>query len=153
MGVESEATRTRLRFPYSTNLVRGDRMPKLRIGTLVDRYDIADLNVKLVEAELSAVKKKRDICADALVNGFAKEFLKGATGTKRGAKLSLVTLTSPTIKDRSKLDAYIRKHRATDLLQGRVHKQAWLDRMEASGKPIPGVESYERVSLRLNRTR
>ena len=126
-------------------------MPKLRIGTLVDRYDVADLNVKVVEAELSAAKKKREICADALIDGFAKEELKGATGTKRGAKLSLVTLTSPTIVDRAKLDAYIRRRKATDLLQGRVHKQSRLDRMEKDGKPIPGVESYERISLRISR--
>ncbi len=126
-------------------------MPKLKIGTLVDRYDEADLTVKVAEAELSAAKKQRDVCADALIDGFAKEELKGATGTKRGAKLSLVTLTSPTITDRSKLDAYIRRRKATDLLQGRVHKQSWLDRMEADGKPIPGVESYERISLRISR--
>lgn len=128
-------------------------MPKLKLGTLVDRYDECDLNVKYAEATLSEMKKKRETVGDELIDRFSKDDLKGATGSKRGAKLALVTLTSPTIKDRSKLDAYIRKNRATDLLQGRVHKQAWLDRMEASGKPIPGVESYERISLRLSRTR
>ncbi len=126
-------------------------MPRLRIGTLVDRYDDADLAVKRAEAELSATKKKRLMAEDALVNGFKKEDLKGATGTKGGASLSIVTLTNPTIKDRKKLDAYIRKHNANDLMQSRVHKQSWLDHMDHDGKPIPGVESYSRISLRIKR--
>ena len=112
---------------------------KLSVGTLVDRYDVADLNVKLIEAELSAAKKKKQICADALENGFAKEDLRGARGTKRGALLSLITLTSPSITNRSKLDAYIKRKNANDLMQSRINKQAWLDRMEADKKPIPGV--------------
>lgn len=126
-------------------------MPRLRIGTLVDRYDEADLNVKRAEAELSAAKKKRTIAEDGLLNGFKKEDLKGATGTKGGASLTLVTLTNPSIRDRKKLDAYVRKHQAFDLFQGRVHKQSWLDHMDHDRKPIPGVESYQRVSLRIKR--
>ena len=128
-------------------------MPTPKLGTLVDRYDVADLAVKKVEAELSAAKKRKQICADDLENGFAKEELKGARGTKRGALLSLVTLTSATITDRAKLDAYIRRRKANDLMQSRINKQSWLDRMEKDGKPIPGIESYERVTLRITRSK
>lgn len=126
---------------------------KYSVGTLVDRYDLADLLVKKAEAALAAMKKKREICSDALVDGFKKEDLNGARGTKRGALLSLVKLTNPTIKDRAKLDAYIKRKNANDLMQSRINKQSWLDRMEADGKPIPGVESFDRVTLRITRGR
>jgi hypothetical protein len=128
-------------------------MPTYKIGTLVDRYDVADLAVKLAEAELSAAKKKKTIASDALMDGFKKQDLDGARGTKRGALLSLVKLTNATITNRAKLDAYIKRKNANDLMQSRINKQAWLDRMEADGKPIPGVESFERVTLRITRSR
>lgn len=126
-------------------------MPVHRIGTLVDRYDVADQNVKIAEAALSEMKKKRKVAGDALIDGFEKDELRGATGTKRGAKIALVVLTNATIRDRAKLDAYIKKHNAHDLMIGRINKQSWLDRMERSGKPIPGVETFERVTLRIHR--
>lgn len=128
-------------------------MPRLTIGVLVDRYDMADFAVKEAEASLSTAKKKRKVIEDQLLDKFKKDDLDGASGSQMGSKISLQKLKSPTIKDRAKLNAYIARRKAYDLFQSRVNKQAWLDRMEADGKPIPGVETYERVSLKLTRSR
>lgn len=128
-------------------------MARLTIGTLVDRYDMADFSVKECEAALTAAKKQRKALEDKLLDRFKKDELAGAKGSQMGSSLSVTTLKSPTITDRAKLDAYVRRNKATDLFQARVNKQAWLDRMEASGKPVPGVKTYERVSLKLTRSR
>lgn len=128
-------------------------MAKLTIGTLVDRYDNADLDVKKAEAALSAAKKIREALSNQLQDRFSKDDLKGATGKTGGAKLSLVLNSSPTITDRAALDEYVRRKKAFELMQGRVNKAAWLERMEADGKPIPGVQTFEKYSLRLTRSK
>ena len=126
-------------------------MPRLKIGVLVDRYDLAKLDVEKADAELSKAKKELDKISNMLEDRFTNQELDGASGSNGGAQVSRVKHTNPTIVDRKKLDAYIRKHGANDLMQARINKQSWLDRMDADGKPIPGVKTFEKFTLKLTR--
>lgn len=128
-------------------------MPRLTIGTLVDRYDMADADVKHADANLAAAKKVRQALEDTIRERFKKDDIEGATGTQTGTKLSLNSNKSPSITDRAKLNEYVRRKKAFEMFQARINKQAWLDRMEVDGKPIPGVQTYEKVTLKLTRSR
>ena len=68
------------------------------------------------------------------------------------ATASLSTNVYPTLKDYDKLAAFIYRNRALDMLQRRVAKGNWQDRLEArNGRPIPGVETFEKVTLNLRK--
>jgi len=129
--------------------------PKRRksIGRMVDAYDVADFEVKKVEAHLSAVKKIREALSNELQDAFTKDELRGASGATGLARIALTTTKSPSLTDRSAFERYVLRKKAFELFQGRVNKAAWLERVESDGKPIPGVETFEKTTIRLTRSK
>ena len=56
----------------------------------------------------------------------------------------------PSIKDRSKFDKYVFKHRALDLFQNRISARAYQARLD-EGEAVPGVSVYERTSISIRK--
>lgn len=125
-------------------------MAQMKIGTLIDRLYKADLFVKEVEGEIKKRKAKRTAIEEEIFERFTKDKINGAEG--KLAKVSLRRSKSGTITDYDKFEAYIYRNKALDLLQTRVAQKAWIERVERNkGRPIPGIETFEKVRMSLRK--
>lgn len=68
---------------------------------------------------------------------------KSELGTVSVAKQSI-----PTVKDWEAFYTYLLDNQAVDLLQRRISTSAWRERVE-EGEVIPGVELFEKATLRI----
>lgn len=123
---------------------------QLKIGTLIDRLWKADQAVKAKELEIKKLKAKREEVEDEIYNRFTKDQINGASG--RLAKVSLRRSQNGTITDYDALEKYVYRHKALELLQTRVSQKAWKERVANNkGRPIPGIETFERVAISLRK--
>lgn len=56
----------------------------------------------------------------------------------------------PSIKDRKKFWKFVIKQRAYDLLQNRVSKKAYDDRVE-DGVEVPGIAVFEKIAISIRK--
>ena len=123
---------------------------QLKIGTLIDRLWKADQEVKAKEAEVKKLKAKRGDIEDEIYARFTKDQINGATG--KLAKVSLRRSKSGTITDYDAFEKFVYRNKALELLQTRISNKAWQERVtQRKGKPIPGVSTFERVSISLRK--
>lgn len=101
-----------------------------------------------VEEKLAAMKKREDEIEEHILQSFDKSDIEGAKGSIATASVS--RLVVPAVKDWPKVFAYISKKKAWDLMEKRMARVAYRDRLEA-GEIIPGVESFTKVSLSLTK--
>lgn len=123
------------------------RLPKT-IGGL------ADLAYKLQQERLAAeraieeLKAREKIIAETALGLLNKQKAESARG-----KVGVVTKVSsvePNVKDWKKFYAYIKRTNSFDLLQRRVGKGAWRDRLDQK-KRVPGIESVSITRLRVTK--
>lgn len=103
---------------------------------------------KQFDAEIEFLKEREDDIEKHIVNTFTKADIEGAKGSLATASVSRMTV--PSVKDWPAVFAYISKKKAWDLLEKRMARVAYRDRMEA-GEEIPGVEPFVKVTLSLTR--
>ena len=123
-------------------------MPKLKIGTKLDR--LYKLNLKKSEAE-EAVKKinaKITEAEDDILDTIKKEDLEGAEG--KLARCSINRSVVGNITDWIAFCKYMSRNKRWDMVQKRIALKAYRDTLE-SGKKVPGVEKYTKVSLSLTK--
>jgi hypothetical protein len=129
----------------------GSKFPKT-LGACVDMaYNLRAERLeyqKKVEAELAVMKKKEDEIEEHILQSFDKSDIEGAKGSVATASVSRMTV--PSVKDWPTVFAWIAKKKAWDLMEKRMARVAYRDRMEA-GQEIPGVESFVKVSLSLTK--
>jgi hypothetical protein len=85
-----------------------------------------------------------------LLATFKKSQLDGTRGA--GISLAVQRTAVPTLKDWKKFLRYCLRAGNDDLLQRSVNTPAWRERMDAK-RAVPGVEPFNRVSLRVTRER
>jgi len=105
--------------------------------------EIKDLNkvIGLKEERLTQLKNH-------IINNLPKSQSTGISG--RAARAQIEREDIPTPKDWGKIQAYIKKNDAFDLLQRRLSTKAIRERWE-NGKKIPGVEVFTRVYVKLSK--
>ena len=98
-----------------------------------------------------AIQKEADKLAEIesqlrehIIANLPKDEASGIAG--KVARVSLEKKAVPTVEDWSKVQAYIKKHNAFDLLQRRLNETAVKDRAE-NGKPVPNVGSFITVKV------
>jgi len=103
---------------------------------------------RALEAQLSAQKKVIDELREEMI----VEMQDAGTDSYKSnlGSISLLKSVVPTVTDWNLLYGYIHENDAFDLLQRRVTATAWRDRVEEIEQPIPGVESFEKSTLRIN---
>lgn len=135
-------------------------MAKLKLSTLIDRFQKQQDVVKekardVTRAEAARDKEKAKLqkIGDEIQDRFSNDSINGYT-TANGNKAELKTITGASVTDWSKLAAYIYKNKALALMQRRINKAAWLERLEArKGRPLPGVKKFERVTLSVTKVK
>ena len=123
-----------------------------KLGTLLDRLLKADALIKEAEKKVKKLKEAYAKIELEVFNEFDKEDIAGAMG--RVAQATLSRPLYPTLKDYESFERFVYRNKALDLLQRRVHKLNWLDRLEVrKGRPIPGVETFQKTVLSVKQRR
>jgi hypothetical protein len=117
---------------------------KKSLGSHIDRLYGMDQEIKAAGVVVSKLKSRRAKLEAKLLRLFKRQDIDGARG-KVGVS-GTQSARFPTVKNRAKLERYILKHRALDLLQNRINSRAYFDRLE-EGEEVPGVSVFERVRV------
>lgn len=135
-------------------------MAKLRLGTLIKRFNTQQEIVKkksrdVTRAEAARDKEKAKLqkISNEIQDRFKNEEIKGYT-TADGLRAELKPITGATVTDWNKLASYIYKNKALALLQRRINKANWLERLEArKNRPLPGVKKFQKVTLTVTKVK
>lgn len=114
-----------------------------RLAKLQDMQD--DINMKL-----APIAKEENALREHMIEAFKKDELNGVRGS--GRSLSITNVAVPVLKDWKKFFRFAMKKGNDDLLPHSVSSTAWRERMEA-GRAVPGVDTFNRIGLRVNRIR
>lgn len=118
------------------------------IGAAADRmYEVRQARYQLQKV-VDRLQAEESGLAEYLIRSIPKSEASGVAG--KTARATINKKEKPRVTDWEKLWAYILKTKATDMLQRRVSEEAVVSRWEAK-KKIPGVESFEVVSVSLNK--
>lgn len=120
------------------------------LGRQIDNIYRMDAEISKANATVAELKRVRRKAESRLLKDFDKSDIDGASGTK--GKASIRRSRHATIKNRAKLDKWIRKHNAFDLYQARLTSKAYFDRLE-EGITVPGVGIFEDVRVSISRRR
>lgn len=124
----------------------------VKLGTLLDRLLAADVLIKEAEKKVKKLKDAYAKIESEVFDEFDKGDIAGAMG--KVAQATLTRPVYPTLKDYESFERFVYRNKALDLLQRRVHKTNWLDRLEVrKGQPIPGVETFEKTVLSVKQRR
>jgi hypothetical protein len=127
------------------------RMPK-KLGDLIDlAYTTRAARLvrqKEMEEELEALKAKEWEIEKYIIDNFDVQAINKAGGNVATASVNLAA--HPSVKDWPKVWAWIKKNDAWDLMEKRIAKVAWRERLEAK-QVVPGIEIFQKKTLHLNK--
>lgn len=123
------------------------KFPKA-MGACADRlFELRNKRLAM-QKEVDAVAAEESAIKEHIINTLPKSEASGVAG--KLARVTVVTKQIPQVKDYDKFYAYVKKTNSFDLLQKRLSDAAIKERWEA-GKVIPGVESFNAVSVSINK--
>jgi citrate synthase len=127
------------------------KLPK-KIGDCIDLAYLARAErlklQKEMEEKLEKLKAKEREIEEYIIDNFDAQSINGAKGAVASASVSLSI--NPSVKDWPKVWKYIAKNEAWDLMEKRIAKVAYRERLEA-GQAIPGVETFQKKTLSLTK--
>lgn len=112
-----------------------------QLAALMKKEDAARAKLKPISDEIEALR-------DYILEQYSATELDSVTAA--GLRVQRVVATVPSLKDLDAFLAFATKKANWDLLAGSVNSRAWTARNQ-DGKPVPGVEPFNRVSLRVTR--
>lgn len=95
--------------------------------------EVSALTTHKMELEESLIEKLHEIGLDQIRTDMAT--------------FSLSTSIVPVAKDWDAIHAYVVEHNATQLLQRRLSSTAYRDMVEMEDEEIPGIESFEKITV------
>jgi len=120
----------------------------MTVGALIDKVYDADQIVKELERQIGIHKRKRDALKEKLLAKLNQQVIESGAGKR--ARAHIVKRVHVNIKDRAKLEAYVKKNDALDLFQNRINMEAYKARIE-NGEKVPGTDTYEDISVTVTR--
>lgn len=108
------------------------------------------LETEALEAQLKPRTDEEAALRDYLLETFKKTELDGFKA--HGFAFAITSTRVPTLADWAKFIAFAVRKENLDLLQKSVNSPAWRERM-AAGKQVPGVEPFDRVTLRVTKAK
>lgn len=116
------------------------------VGTVIDRAHRARDAYRKAASVAEALKAKLDEHEDEVLRA-----LQGAKIDLGRGKLGVAAITRaelPQADDWVEIYAWMIKNKAPELLQRRISKEAWLERLK-DGVKIPGVKTFVKVGVSL----
>ncbi len=123
---------------------------KQTVGQAIDGLWRQREKVRKADIKLSELKTLFQEMETELKAEFSDAQIDSARGQRATASISRKVV--PAIEDWGKLRTWILRNKAIDMLQKRVSTGAWRERVEATGRGIPGVDAFTKVTINL-RTR
>lgn len=118
------------------------------IGAAADRmYEVRNARYK-IQKIVAQLQEEETALAEYLIKNVPKSEASGVAG--KLARVSINSKTKPRVVDWDALYTYIFKNKAKDMLQRRVSEEAVQARWDAK-KKVPGVETFDVVSVSLNK--
>ena len=118
------------------------------IGEAIDAaYDL-EQRIRRLNAKASLLRKKQMDMEAVILKRLEKMGAPSCAGKKALAGLRVTRHAN--VKDRRKLDLYVKKYKAYDLFTNHINSKAYFDRLE-EGEKVPGIEVFERRSLSLTK--
>lgn len=134
-----EATEPSVKLKY--------KVPKT-VGAAIDLLYKVRQDRRVLTKKADDEEKQEKLLQLAILAMFKKSDLEGGKG--KVGQGNIVNSDVPTVKDKKKFYAYIKKTGAFDLLQGRLSSEAFRARWDA-GKNVPGVEKFQVVKLSITK--
>lgn len=118
------------------------------IGACADKlYELRNKRLEMQKA-VDAVASEESALKNYIIDHLPKSEASGVAG--RLARVTVVTKEVPQVKDWEAFYKYVKRHSAFELMQRRLSDAAVKERWE-SGKKVPGVESFNVVSVSINK--
>ena len=123
------------------------KFPK-QMGACADR--LFELREKRLEEQkkVDAIESEEKAIKEHIIQNLPKSEASGVAG--KLARVTVITKAIPQVKDWESFYKHIKKTGDFDLLQKRLTETAVKERWE-NGKKIPGVESFNVVTLSINK--
>ena len=118
------------------------------LGECIDQLYSKRAQRLAAQKEVDMAKAEEALYEEHILDTFTKSDLNGAKGNLATAGVKHSTVYS--ISDWDEFLADVKKKKAWDCLQKRLSSLAVADRFN-NGKPLAGVETFERVTLTLNK--
>jgi hypothetical protein len=103
-----------------------------------------------LQAKVDEAKAQEQTVREYALQLLARERAESARGAF--AQMTKMVVDLPQVKDWEDVYAYVRKHNAFDLLERRVHRLAWRDRVDQEGE-IPGIAHETKIDLHVTSKR
>lgn len=120
------------------------RTPSL--GSLIDKLDTLREKKRGLEAQIKDIEEQYRGIEETVKQRLAAEGMDKATGKKASVSLSEIVVAN--IVDFDALCKYIKRTGHFHLFQRRISDPAF--RELAATKPVPGLEAFTKVNLKLN---
>jgi hypothetical protein len=127
--------------------IKTPKFPK-NLGACLGELSRIMRETEKLSAKLKPLEDAEAALREHLLTTFKKTELNGAKGS--GVSIALYQMTVPTLEDFDAFMAYASKKANWDLLNRKVSSEAWRARVE-SGKKVPGVKAFDRLSLRVTK--
>ncbi|MGH9890835.1 MAG: hypothetical protein ACREA0_02375 [bacterium] len=119
------------------------------LGELVDHFHVLDALAKKYGGMEKPLKDEKSGLETVILRRMDAEQTVKAGG--RGGNVSITEAVVPSVKDWDAFWAYVYRNKASHLLERRPAVLAYREELVArNDKPLPGVESYTRRTLRLS---
>ena len=103
----------------------------------------------------AGVLRQAEQVVDELRDALLSKMLQEGTEIVRakGVTATVTKSVVPQVVDWPKFEAYVLRHKRLDLLQRRLSAEPWREIIDETGKPVPGVEKFEKTGIRVQRTK
>jgi hypothetical protein len=136
--VASDATKptpSKFKFPKS-------------MAACADEYLLSRDARLAMDKQAALLKEKESALKEYIINNLPKSEATGVSG--KLARVSVVTKTKLKVADWDKFYGHIKKTGSFELLNKALNQAAAQERFDA-GKPVPGLDTYDDVTLSLHR--
>lgn len=123
------------------------KLPKTLAQTADAAYALRDARL-LLQRVVDLMQKDETALKEHLIQNLPKSQASGVSGKFANAKIEKVD--EPTISDRAKLQAYLKKSGEFDLVSMRVNAKAVRERWD-NKKKVPGVDAFTVVKVSLTK--
>lgn len=132
----------------SWRVISADKDNPKRLARLAEAGIALRNERKALEAQASVIEAEEKALKEVLIQDFSKAELQEVKTALGVVKLVTKTIYQPASGGWDKIWAYIFKAKAFDLLEKRLHQGACKARYEDK-KPIPGVKTFNAISIKL----
>ena len=123
------------------------KFPK-KLGTCADKFYALRKARQAAQKKVDEMHTEEKALKEHIINTLPKSASTGVAG--KVARVTVVRKVIPQAKDWSKIQKYIKRTGAFDLLQRRINTKAVQERW-ADGKKVAGVEPFTLIDVSLNK--